>query len=393
MKPSKLITLYVLSICANFQIFAQKQNLDSLITTNYKTLTYSNGSFAGEGWDLIIEQTKKSQHVLIGEDHFFNEIPSFIKAVFNANDFENFYIEVDPYSTEIIQKSILTLKDADKERFNSTYKDLFSFYALQPEYDLLEHIVNSGTKLLGSDQILMYADRLIAQHLSKSTKNSEAKKIYEHIMEQSRVHLDTFLINPKKPMYMLTPDFSEQVEKLSTLNLSEKEQGFTADIKRSKTIYLERSHKKRVRLLMNGVMNDLPKWNSKKTLFKYGANHLTRGEGFLNVYDIGNLVANITESNYQDTFHIMILGESGMQGSLFRSLPPSQVDSENDFYLSYLKPFFNITEGNDWHVFDLLPFRKALLKNQLKIVNKNLERVIRGYDALVIIPKVTAAKF
>ena len=88
----------------------------------------------------------------------------------------------------------------------------------------------------------------------------------------------------------------------------------------------------------------------------------------------------------------MIVGESGMQGTPFKTFPPKPVDPDG-FYLSYLKPFFKITEGKEWHLFDLKPLRKAVHKKELSVDNLNLLRVIKGYDALIIIPEVTAAKF
>jgi hypothetical protein len=330
---------------------------------------------------------------LIGEDHFSNEIPAFIKAIANITKFDNFYIEVDPYSTAIIKKSILEYSKEERERFNLEYSDLFSFYALQPEYELLNHVVQSGVNLLGADQIVMYADRLIFQDIAKKTSNKQAKEIYNSICKQSKLHLEAFYLNPQNPMYFMTPEFSTHLEKLEALKLSAKEDLILSDIKRSITIYKEMSHKKRVNLIMNQLMKDYPIWNNKKNLFKYGANHLTRGESFFGNFDIGNLVANITESNYQESFHIMIVGESGMLGSALKSFPPSPVNIETGFYLSYLKPFFAITEGEEWYVFNLKPLRKAIKKKQLSVDNLNLLRAIKGYDALVIIPKVTAAKF
>ena len=40
--------------------------------------------------------------------------------------------------------------------------------------------------------------------------------------------------------------------------------------------------------------------------------HLARGESFLTIYDIRNMVANIAESNFEESYHIMIIGEAGM---------------------------------------------------------------------------------
>lgn len=364
-----------------------------LASENVKLFSPEGTNFHGDGWEHIKNKVQTSTNVLVGEDHFSNEIPDFFKALANITKFDNFIIEVDPYSTEIIKQSFDDLSEKQREQFNEKYSSLFSFYALKPEYELLKQMMDSGANLLGSDQIVMYADRLIFQEIAKVTKNSTAKEIYNHICEASRIRLDSFMANPQNPMYFMTPEFIEQLDKLEGLDLSDKEDQIMADMRRSVTIYKERSHKKRVKLIMHHLMEVYPKWNKSKNLFKYGANHLTRGESFLTVFDIGNLVANITESNYEESFHIMIIGESGMLGAPFESFPPTPVNIETGFYLTYLKPFFKITEGEQWHLFDLLPLRKAVNKKQLKIENLNLLRVIKGYDALVIIPEVTAAGF
>jgi len=373
----------------NAQTTAQ---LDSIIRSHTKTFTFNEHDFVGEGWQLIINETKNAQNLMLGEDHFSNEIPAFTKAIANEIKFDNFYIEVDPYSTKIIENMIHNFNADKKQSFLDTYGDLFSFYSLKPEFDLLEHIALSGTTLLGSDQIVGYSDRLVSMQLLNHTKNDKAKEIYSNIMEQSRVQLDSFLKNPQSPMFMMTPNFDSELEKLSELKLSALENQIIEDLKLSKTIYMEQNHKLRVRLIMNQVMKDYSKWVDAKNLFKYGANHLTRGESFLSNYDIGNLVTNITEANYRESLHIMIVGESGFLGSPFRGFPSNPVDAEKGFYTSYLKPFFNVTEGKDWFVFDLRPLRKEVFRKKLEIQNLNLERTIRGYDLLIIIPEVSAAK-
>ncbi len=373
--------------------FAQDSIFNRLASNNLKTFSYSNNSFNGEGWDFIKNEVAEATNVLVGEDHFSNEIPKFINAIASSTKFDNFYIEVDPYSTAILKKSILKYSKQERERFNSEFSDLFSFYALKPEYELLCNIVESGVNLLGSDQIVMYADRLIFQDIAKRSSNEKAKEIYNYISKQSKLHLEAFYLNPQLPMYFMTSEFGLQLEKLDALELSTKEDLILKDMQRSVIIYKERSHKKRVNLIMNQLMKDYPIWNHNRTLFKYGANHLTRGESFLANFDIGNLVANITESNYQESYHIMIVGESGMLGSPFKTFPPNPIDSETGFYLKHLKPFFTITEGKEWHVFDLKPLQKEIEKNHLSVSNLNLLRTIKGFDTLVIIPEVTAAKF
>lgn len=373
--------------------FTQDSLLMRLASENVNLFVPQNGGFTGEGWNYIANKVDLSTHVLIGEDHFSNEIPAFIKAIAKHTKFDNFYIELDPFSTEIIAKTFRNFSEEERKKFNKTYGGLFSFYALKPEYELLEMMMDSGSNLLGSDQIVMYADRLIFQDILDETKSPEAREIFENMIAQSIVHLEKFYEDPKNPMYFMTPDFTMQLDLLEKLDLSAKEYLIIRNMRRSVTIYKEQNHRDRVQLMLHQLMNDFQKWNTSKTLFKYGANHMARGESFLHVYDIGNMVANIATSNYQESFHLMIAGESGKVGSPFKDFPDSPIDIENGFYLSYLKPFFKITSGDQWHMFNMIPLRETVEQNKLQIDNLNLLRVVKGFDVLVIIPELSPAKF
>lgn len=394
MKRIEIAIYTILFIFLSQQTLAQDSLLVKLAIENLKQFKLVNNNFQGEGWEFIKDKTINSKNVMVGEDHFSNEIPIFVKALYNLNSFDNFYIEVDPYSTRILERSLKEYSDSERQKFNSEFGELFSFYSLIPEYQLLQHISNLGTRILGSDQVVMFADQLIFQELVTTSKNAEAKKTYAHIIEQSKKELKRFYEVTKNPMtmYFMTPEFIDNLNTLLLLELTEEEVLIIEDMKRSVSIYKQQNHKKRIRLILNQLMKDYPKWKDSRNLFKYGANHMARGESFLGNYDIGNMVANITESNYEESFHIMIVGESGELGSIFKSFPSSPVDTENGFYLSYLKLFFDITEGNDWHLFNLVPLRKMVERDKLHIDNFNLLRTIKGFDVLVIIPEVTPAK-
>lgn len=372
---------------------AQDSLFQKMASENMQLFQQDPQGFQGEGWDHIVNNAHNSANMLVGEDHFSNEIPAFVKALATEVEFDNFYIEVDPYSTEIIEASFKDLNEEQREVFRKQYGYLYSFYALKPEYELLEYLLGSGLSLLGSDQIVMYADRLIVQDLAKKTSLPEAKEKYEYIMDQSRSHLQQFHQDPKNPMYFMTADFQQQLDTLEQWNLSELEHQIIRYMRRSVTIYREQNHRMRVQLLLHHLMQDYPHWKDAKNLFKYGANHLLRGESFLTVHDIGNVVANISKSRFESSFHLMIVGESGSVGSIFKGFPEAPVDKEKGFYQNFLTPFFELTEGDQWHLFNLLPLREAVEKGKLQIDNSNLLRTVKGYDALVIIPGVTPARF
>lgn len=375
-----------------FFCYAQDSLITSLAKNNLSKFVKKQGSFAGSGWEEIINKAKVSNDVLIGEDHFTNEIPYFTSALAGQVKFDNFFCEIDPFTASILQDKIKTLSAAALEKYINEFGNTFSFYAFAPEFDLLKQFARSNTTIRGTDQILLIGDRVICNELQKTTKSPVAKKIYQLIASNSKIYFDNFLKDQTKPFYLLTDDFEKNVNKLASLPLSKQEEKIIAALSLSAKIYRSQDHPLRVQLMKNQLMSKYLEWNGKKNLFKYGANHLAKGEGFLDVYDIGNLVSNIDDSNFQSSLHIMILGISGTHASPFEGYPEEKIDQNSDL-LNTLKPITKLVHGDDWRCLDLLPFKNKLLSGELKVNNLKLERIIKGYDFLVIIPKVSAPKF
>jgi len=371
---------------------ASEKSFSELARQNQLPMSVQDNLFVGPGWGFLQDHVSQAQQVLAGEDHFTNEIAQLISALAEVGRFDNLYIEVDPFSARIIERSIREMSLVERTEFRNTWGDLYSFYALQPEYALLEKMLLGDTRLLGTEQVVLYTEPLIFQDWLARTSNEQAREIYQSIIGSSKQHLDEFLEDQQKPFYFLTPEFSAQLDTLARLPLSEEEQAFIKAMQQSIAIYQAQSHRQRVQLLKHQLMAEYPGWIAQRNLFKFGANHLMRGESFLTVQDIGALVANLAEAHYQQSFHVMIAGESGFQASPFRGLPPTAINPE-DYFLQHLQPFFELTEGDNWNVFNLLPLRSALERGEISIENQNLVRTIKGYDALVLIPRVTAAQF
>ena len=339
---------------------------------------------------MLDSAARASNQVLIGEDHFFNEIPRFVSAIATSTTFQNFIVEIDPYTANLLQEKISKLSPADFTNFNRQWQETFSFYALKPEMELLKEMVKSGVRIGGTDQIILMSDRLIANSLKKKSKDKEAIKLYEQIETQATRHFNAFLKDQTQPFYMLTAAFDSVLNKLLTLPLSADEQKQLHDLQLSKRIYSEGSHWLRLQLMKNNFYNYYyPRVTDQKTLYKFGCNHLTKGEGLLGGYDIGNIVYNIADSRYEKSLHIMIVGKNGWQGSPFKNFPAQQLDPVNG-ELKVLKAFFDET-GDEWMCFDLTKMHRPLRRGDLKIDDLFLRRVLQGYDYLVVIPEVTAA--
>lgn len=391
MKRSKLYFLTA-ALFITSQVYAQDSLITSLSKKNISTFTKANGIFEGPGWEKIIQKLETSNDVLIGEDHFTSEIPYFTSAIAAKVNFDNFFCEIDPFTADILQQKIRTLSSKALQDYVNTFGNTFSFYAYSPELELLKQLNKSNTKIFGTEQILIIGDRVICTELAKTTKNPVAKKIYQTIAINSKTYFDRFLKDQSKPFYLLSNDFSKKIDTLSGLKISLAELKIVKMLRTSAKIYKSQDHQLRIQLMKNQLMEVYSNWMGKRNLFKYGANHLTKGESFLEVYDIGNLVSNLNDADYKKSLHIMILGTSGTHASRFEGFPSEEIDPSNSM-LKTLSPIIRTVQGEAWHCYDLLLLKKELDAGRLIVQDIKLQRIIKGYDLLVIIPKVTASAF
>lgn len=365
-----LLTLFI----ANYN-FAQNKILDSLAEKNgFAFQPDKNISFQGKGWDILMDEIKQSNSVLLGETHFTNEIPYFTNAVINEVKFDNYFLEVDPYSVDIIETKIKSMSDEQLNSFVKEYSTNFSFLEYEPEFDLFKNLVKRNTKIYGVEQISIFADQMIISRLKATSKDKKAIELYEQMLQNSKS------IATKEGLekyYLLSEDCLQKIELLLQLKLSDKERKEIEDLKLSREIYVKRSHPLRIQLLKNILLTKMPDWKSKKNLFKFGAVHVPKGETILtktDIYDIGNLVSNIEEANYRKSIHIMLVGKG---------------DEDDD---TSFRSFLNVAKDGQWYCFDLRPLKKSILQNKLKVDDVYLSRVIKGYDYLIYIPKVTKSK-
>ena len=370
----KIIVLLLTLFITNFN-YAQNILLDSLVQKNgFPFQTDKNISFQGKGWDVLLNEIKQSNSILLGETHFTNEIPYFTNAVINDVKFDNYFLEVDPYSVDIIETKIKSLSDEQLNSFVKEYSTNFSFLEYEPEFALFKDLVKRNTKIYGAEQISIFADQMIISRLKETSKNKKAVEIYDQMLQNSKLAASK---EGMEKYYLLSEDCLQKIDSLLHLKLSDKERKQIEDLKLSREIYVKRNHPLRIQLLKNILLTQLPDWKNKKNLFKFGAVHVPKGETILtktDIYDIGNLVSNIEEANYRKSLHIMLVGKG---------------DEDDD---TSFKSFLNVAKDNQWYCFDLRPLKKSILQNKLKVDDVYLSRVIKGYDYLIYIPKVTKSK-
>ncbi|WP_369765134.1 hypothetical protein [Flavobacterium sp. WC2429] len=372
----KKITFSLLTLFITSFNYAQNIVLDSLVQKNsFPFQIDKNISFQGKGWNVLLDEIKQSNSVLLGETHFTNEVPYFTNAIINEVQFDNYFLEVDPYSVDLIETKIKSLSDEQLTAFVKQYSTNFSFLELEPEFTLFKNLVKRNTKIYGVEQMSVSADQMIISSLKETSKNKKVIEIYNQMLHNSKLAVSK---EGLEKYYMLSEDCLQKIDLLLKLKLSDKERKQIEALKLSREIYTKRGHLLRIQLMKNILLTQMPDWNNKKNLFKFGANHLPKGETILtktDIYDIGNLISNIEEANFRKSLHIMIVGKG---------------EDEDDN--SSFKSFLNVAKDEQWYCFDLRPIKKSILQNKVKVDDVYLSRVIKGYDYLIYIPKLTKSK-
>ncbi len=379
------LTLCLLTIHAGFA-----QQPDSLWARllNQNTFSLHPGptGFTGKGWDLIQAGVQKNQYVLIGEDHFMTEVPYFTEQVLKATTFNTFALEVDPYIAQIINQKMAQPDTASLMKWATQAGSALSFYGLREEFHALREAHRTHTTLIGLDQVAMMSDPLLYDDLLRTATRSSTRLHYSAMAERAKTAAAKFTEDMSQPTYMQSAMFEQDVIELEKEPMSAREKEIINAIKLSARIYKTQSHQLRVQLMKHQLMAAYESAiKNKKVLVKMGAMHCARGESYLTVYDCGSLLSNLADSDYKTSFHIAIFGKNGIQGSPFKGIPAQKLDPDNGD-LKFIKPFFDGMSGEDWTVFNLLPIRKALQSQKLKIDDIDLRRTILGYDALVIFP-------
>lgn len=365
--------------------------LAKVINTNKATFSYQQGQFKGDGWDKIMTEIASHKNTLIGEDHFFNEIPLFVSEITSKIKFDNFFCEIDPYSGDFISQKIHKLPQDKLDQFITDYKYAFSFYALAPEFQLLKKLIKKGTNIIGTDQIALTADGLIASKLKEITQHKKAKELYSNISINSKKQFELFTSGKGSP-YLFTDEFEQNLQELEKLKLSASEQKIIASLKLSREIYRDQNHHLRIQLMKNEILKNIEAFNTGKNLFKYGAIHVNKAQSILGGYDIGNFVSNISDANFESSLHIMIIGKNGIQGVPFEGMEPQKINpSGND--LKHYAPFFEASDAIHWSLFDISQILKTIKSDKLQIEDETLKKTLHGFDYIIVIPNVTPAPF
>jgi hypothetical protein len=277
---------------------------------------------------------------------------------------------------------------------------------MHDEIDLATHCAKAGGpafKFWGLDQEFIGSagwllDLIKQQHL---TPKAEAKIRFLQAEEQRDAEAAARTGDPAA-LFLFQVDDHELVETREVLKADGNQAANTIfdELVLSHTIYASHkanrdgSNHARALLLKETFLHDLEDLdNARKpprVLLKFGESHLYKGINPLRQRDLGNFVAELADGQGANSLHIAVLGVRGTH-RLYAGyrrptrLEPFTLDLDDDY--TWLKPAFADLMSPGWTEFDLrgLRFRK------LRGLGPEWERMIYGYDFLILVPELTPA--
>jgi erythromycin esterase-like protein len=394
---------------------AEESFHDRLVKSRYQ-LTVSGNQLSGSAADVLHPALKDAQFVLVGEDHGIAQIPPIIGSLcdeLGPKGFHTMALETGPLAADNLQE---WLREPDGKKklaaFEAKYPANIAFYNWSEEFDLLARCSTDAKapfQLWGLDQELMGASgwiliQILAQKPGPEATRQAQQLLHENDEAQAKAAKSG---NPSELFMMSAPQdelnaFRETLQREGNAPAQE----LWASLLESREIYQKNmtgegaaSNRQRALLMKGNFAANYHAAPEKgalpRVLFKFGAYHMYKGINPLLNNDLGNYVAELADGQGTQSVRILILGVKGEQlrfAGFGRPAAPAPVDltdeKESDFL--FLKPMFeNLLPDGDT-LFDLRALRPGF--HSLGHVDCEMERLIFGYDFIILVPQPTASK-
>ncbi len=393
------------------------------LVKNRYPLVLEDGRLKGAGADLLFKEAETSQFFLIAEDHGIMELPQFTAALFRqikSYGYNHFATEAGPITARLLERLAASPRSQqDFAEFNHRNPFSLPFYFWKEEAGLLETVVNSpGRKaktIWGLDQEFVMSAKLHLKRLVELAPNRQARRVVEEYNQKAQTEFSRMVESKNPSIVFLASAAEEDFKKLSAA-LNAKPGSEAAEIldelKESWEIYTKQFHgqvyeanDQRAQLMKRHFMryyNEALREEESppKVLFKFGMNHMKRGRSFINVFDVGSFVPDLAFTNGTKSFHLLVIGAGGTQNT-YLPFVGNEADKNKkydvvrvlkDYASADVKPLIaSAAKDKTWAVIDLRPFRPLITNRKLEKIDKGLEELIWGYDAVLVIPEIHAA--
>ena len=377
-------------------------------------LSIEGGRLTGPGATNLQSAVQGAHFVLLGEDHGEREIARFADALFTSLvplGFRTIAVETGPVVAAKLRGWVAAPDGrARYAAFERTHGGTTAFYGWEDEYAFLEHAARStdgALRLWGLDQELMGASKLLLESMLAQHPGPHSTTIIEHLLqEDASDYRDAARTGDPGQMFVLRID-PKEVDSLRS-SLQRDGNARTHQLVQALIVTLEiyvhccddlaaKSNRDRALLMKQTLVAYLRGAGTyampPKIFFKFGAEHLYRGVSPLRNLDLGNYAAELGDGLGLHDIHILALGVSGKQSRFAGigkpwQIAPYAINDIGDGTFRFLAPFVANMVSGAWTLYDLRPLRPHF--SETGITDKEYERMVFGYDFLLLVPGTTA---
>ncbi len=362
-------------------------------------LRLSEEGWQGEGAALLDAALKGSQFALIGEQHGIREVGQFTRALLHAasdHGYRHVALEVSPMMAETLVQKVAAGKDA-LAQYSRDYPFAVPFYDNHDDFSMLEAIVSQQQcQVWGLDQVFIAEPRTLMAKLVELAPSQQARAMAEGYLEQAHEGAQKAIQGGQFDAVILFHLEMEDYEKLAKAFDGEPQaRRILEEMKATRSVYQAwfdgryyDNNKERILLMKHHLrtyyreaLKDEPQ---PKVIFKFGANHMTRGLTPVNVFDIGNMAHEIALLNGKHSVHILF---NGLKGTYHHALEGAQsYDKWEDLDTHVRAALEKRGSVDGWYLIDLRPLRALRMKG----IDPALKSKIFGFDFWVLVPETKA---
>ena len=382
---------------------------DTAATNRYR-LDFDGADFSGPGWQRLLSEGRKSQFFLLGEEHGIAENAKLAARLFEAltdSGYSRFLIEISPPMANIVDEALFNGGLDGLRRLYAEPGGEPAFFGMAEEAEMLAAVRSAlpgkAPVLWGADYEVA-SDRALLRTLSSRSKPPAAQEALATLAEASTTgwnrHAET-----GQPEFIFTfsgdPELVRNVE--SAWPLRDADSAWILDTLEA-TLEINQywaagegyqSNARRAALLRQ---NFIRHWREAKiaghaprVIAKFGANHLVRGQNMTQTFDLGSLLPELAALVGRRSFSVMVIPGKGsstavLNASSWRYEPSPPKNS----YARGLEPLMVALLSDAFTLIDLAPIR-AVLSSNPGLADDRLQRVVFGYDMLLVMSGSTAA--
>lgn len=390
----------------------ERVTLESKLPSVASALNIENGRLTGAGAATLKTVISQANYVLIGEDHITREIPRFASAVCDAmgasGGFSAMAIEASPAAAKFVQDSLNgSERIAKMAELQKRYPASIAFLNVRQENDLAAHCAaasqRSDFQIWGLDQDFIGSAGWILERMLATSPGPESGAAILHLQQLERAFAEEARKtgDPSK-LFMLALSDAEIDKAAAAIEKdgspATRKEFF--ELTESRVIYLENgsnsseSNRRRSLLMKKNFLDYYiaagGENRRQRVLLKFGDWHVYKGINPLHQRDIGNFVAELADAHKVNSLNILVLGGKGTHARFAgydrpMRLEPFVMDQDEDYH--WLKPAIDNQKPGAWTLYDLRQLRFRHLE-----MSEDWDRVVYGYDLLVLVPEFSPAE-